>query len=770
MKKPPWHISGRLHVTGSSQFIGDSTPLPGMLHAKFLFSPVAHARLLSLDTSVAAGLSGIAAVITANDIPGENQIGHVIKDEPLFPVDVIKYVGQPLAMVLAEDTLRAEQAVKMIKLKYEELVPILEIDEADARGEWYVPERRIVAGDVDTALSSSPYVLEGWIESPAQEHFYMESQRCDAIPLDDERILLYSATQSTMEVQEVVSHLLALPAHKIIVDVPRLGGAFGGKERSGTIWACFAALGTQVTRRPVRVLLERREDILATGKRHPFKSHYRIGFDDVGRLRALDVELLSNGGAYADLSIAILERAMFHVDNAYHIPVIRIRGRACRTNLPPNTAFRGFGAPQGIYVIERLIELIARQLNKDALEIRKINAYRDGDLAPYGQPVRESRILDLFSRLEQLSDYRALRKQVEGFNHRHHHKKQGIAVTPVKFGISFTTALLNQASALIWIYIDGSVSVTTGSVEMGQEVNTKVAVVVSRILGIPIERIRIESSNTQRVGNASPTAASTGSDINGNAARIAAEKLVKQLSEPAWELINELIKDTIAADDHHPPLPPDRDGLVFADDMVWSAAYPDHKIKFSALIRHAYNQRIALAAYGYYRTPDVWFDRDRGAGHPFHYYVFGCALSQVEVDLMTGEHRILAAYIVHENGQTLHPEIDRGQIIGAYIQCYGWCAVEDIVHDKYGRYMALTPSTYKIPSLRELPDKLVVEMVESKSRFASVMGSKATGEPPFIYGLSVFFAIENAVRDACPDAQLHFPAIPESVVMALDRG
>lgn len=767
MKKTPWHISGKLHVTGTSQFIGDSTPLPGMLQAKFLFSPVAHARIISLDTSAASELSGISAIITAADIPGENQIGHVIKDEPLFPESVIKYVGQPLAMVLAEDPLLAAQAVKLIELRYEELTPILEIDEADALGEWYVPERKIESGDVTTALSTAPRVLSGWIESPAQEHFYMESQRCDAIPQDDQRILLSAATQSTMEVQEVVSYLLALPAHKIIVEVPRLGGAFGGKERAGTIWACFAALGSYVTKRPVRILLERHEDILATGKRHPFKSRYRIGFDDEGRIRALDVQLLANGGAYADLSIAILERAMFHVDNTYHIPDIRIRGRACRTNLPPNTAFRGFGAPQGIYVIERLIELIARQLHKDPMEVRRINAYRHGDLSPYGQPVWEASIRDLYTRLEKISDYQTLRKQVDEFNQRHHDRKQGIAVTPVKFGISFTTALLNQGSALIWIYIDGSVSVTTGGVEMGQEVSTKIAVVVARLLGISIERIRVESSNTQRVGNASPTAASTGSDINANAARIAAEKLIRQLSEPACDLILNLIQPSNLAVDSAPPAQIDPQTLIFADNQVWSSAYPDIQIKFPDLIRHAYNQRVALAAYGYYRTPDVWFDRDRGIGNPFYYYVFGCALSQVEVDLMTGEHRLLAAFIVHENGQTLHPEIDRGQVIGAYIQCYGWCALEDIAPDNKGRYLALTPSTYKIPSIREMPDKLVVELVESQSRYASVMGSKATGEPPFIYGLSVFFAIENAVRAACPNARLRFPAIPEAVIMAM---
>lgn len=756
MSKLPYHSSGKLHLTGTSRFIGDEAPLPGMLNIKFLFAPVAHARILSMDVAEAAAYPGVERVITAADIPGANQIGHVIKGEPLFPTEQIMYLGQPLAMVLAADERTAEQAVKLIKLEYEELEPLLEIAAADARGEWYVPERKIECGDVRKALQEAPFTLSGSTESAAQEHFYMESQRCRAVPGEGKQLTLFSATQSTMEVQEVLSHVLGIAAHNIIVDVPRLGGAFGGKERAGTIWACMAGLAAYLTGRPAQLILTRDEDMLVTGKRHPFQSRWQVGFDAKGRISAYDIELLANGGAYADLSVAILERAMFHAENAYHIPHARIRGRACRTNLPPNTAFRGFGAPQGIFVIESIIEQIARKLKLDPLELRKLNAYQDGELAPYGQAVRESNTSYLLDRLAENSSYARLKEEVQRFNAGHEYLKQGLGIVPVKFGISFTTALLNQGSALLWIYIDGSASLTTGGVEMGQEVSTKCAIVVAQVLGIPVEQIRVESNNSLRVANASPTAASTGSDLNGNASRIAAEKIRAQVLPAAVELLMQKGVESSAED------------IVFAGGWIWAQSAPEQKISFAELVRQAYNSRLPLAAYGYYKTPGLHFDRDQGRGQPFHYYVYGCALSQVEIDLLSGEHRLLKSYIVHENGKSLHEEIDRGQIIGAFIQSYGWCCLEELAVNDKGRYLAVNPSTYKIPTVREMPELMEVEILPSQSELASVFGSKATGEPPFLYGLSVWFAIQQAVQSAKPEAQLAFPATPEAVLLALN--
>lgn len=748
------HLAGALHLTGKSRFIADEAPLVGTLYAKFCFSPVAHARLRKLDISQAESYPGVFKVITAADIPGQNMIGHVIKDEPLFPTLEIMYAWQPLAMVLAEDERSAELAATLIKADFEELPAIFDPEDADSRQMWYVPERKIESGNVEKAFTEAAYVMEGKTTNSGQEHFYMEGQRAYAIPFEGKRIMLHSATQSTMEVQEVASHLLGIPAHDIVVEVPRLGGAFGGKERAATIWACMAALGAYVTGRPVLVQLNRYEDMHATGKRHPFTSLWKVGYDENGKITAYDIQLLANGGAYSDLSVAILERAMFHSDNVYHIPNVRIRGRACITNLPPNTAFRGFGAPQGIFVIEGILDKIALQLGLDRLQIRKANAYKNGDITPYGQEIKASSMVDIFDRLAEKADYQSRKAEVEVFNNQNERYKRGLGIVPVKFGISFTTALLNQGSALIWVYIDGSVSVTTGGVEMGQELSTKVAEVVSRVLGIPVKQIKVESSNTQRVGNASPTAASTGSDINGNAARIAAEKIRLALCEPAAELIKQ---------EHELEVKPAE--IVFAEGRVYSYLHPAYPVDFKDLIRFAYNQRIPLAAYGYYRTPDLWFDRDKGQGHPFHYYVYGAALAEVEVDTLLGEHTLRDFHIIHENGQSLNERIDLGQVIGAAIQCYGWCTMEDLKWNEQGVYTSANPSTYKIPGIRDLPDKFTVELLPSDSEEASVFGSKAVGEPPFIYGLAVFFALQDAIRKINPDATLSFPATPEALLL-----
>ena len=755
MSKLPHHLAGPLHLRGKSRFIADEPSLQGMLYAKFLFSPVAHARIKKLDISGAESYPGIYKVLTANDIPGENMIGHVIKDEPLFPTLEIMYAWQPLAMVLAEDERCAELAVKQIKLEYEELPAVFDPEDADAKQEWYVPERKIQSGDIDAAFANAPYVMEGKTATSGQEHFYMEGQRSVAIPFEDSRLTIHSATQSTMEVQEVVSHLLGIPAHDIVVEVPRLGGAFGGKERAATIWACMAALGAYVCKRPVQVKLSRDEDMRATGKRHPFTSLWKVAYDVQGKLLAYDIQLLANGGAYADLSVAILERAMFHSDNAYYIPNTRIRGRACRTNLPPNTAYRGFGAPQGIFVIESILDDIARQLKLDPMEIRILNAYQNGNITPYGQEIKECQLSDIYVKLAANADYAKLKLEVQEFNLCHEHHKRGLGIMPVKFGISFTTALLNQGSALIWIYIDGSVSVSTGGVEMGQELSTKVAVVVSLVLGISTDKIRVESSNTQRVGNASPTAASTGSDINGNAARIAAEKIRENLREPAAKLIAQQSGQEVESQK-----------LVFADGKIYSQSNPAESITFSELVSFAYVERIPLAAYGYYRTPDVWFNRELGQGRPFHYYVYGAALAEVEVDMQLGEHTVNKLFIVHENGASLHEQIDLGQITGAAVQCIGWCTMEDLKWDAKGHYTSANPSTYKIPGIRDIPEVFKVELMPSASGEASVFGSKATGEPPFIYGLAVFFALQAAVREVNPEATLSFPATPEAIILA----
>ncbi len=759
MKRKNWHISGKLHVTGNSKFIGEEKP-EAMLTAKFLFSPVAHANIISIDTSQAEAMPEIEAVLTAKDVIGKNYLGHNIDEEPLFPAIKIMYVGQPVAMVLSANPEAAEAAVKKIKLDYEELQPVLTIPEAEALKQWYIPEKSFNMGDVDKAIAESPNVLEGEVFSSCQEHFYFETQRALAVPGEGEQMTIYAATQSTMEVQESAARVLNTDVNNIIVDVKRLGGAFGGKESAGTLWGCLAAIGAWKTKRPVEVKLTRDEDFVCTGKRHPFLSKYRIGFDNEGKINAYEVDLVCNGGAYTDLSIAILQRGMFHADNVYFLPNARIKGRACRTNLPPNTAFRGFGAPQGIFVLESAIERIADKLQKDPIEIRLLNIYESGQLTPYKQKVNEVSIGSLYQDLMKEADYAKLKADIQAFNSTNSYLKRGLATVPVKFGISFTTPFLNQASALIWIYIDGTVSVTTGGVEMGQEVSTKMAIVVSRVLGAELDKIRVESSNTQRVANASPTAASTGSDINGNAARIAAEILKERLSVPAIMMLKELTGKESAKED-----------LVFAEGKIYDGKNPEKSIAFSALVKKAYIERIGLGAYGYYKTPGLWVDMDKGEGNPFFYFVYGCCLVSVEINTMTGDSVLKEVHIVHETSKLLSADIDRGQISGAFIQSFGWCTMEEMIANDKGRYISSGPSTYKIPCIRDLPEVFNIKMVENECKDTAVLGSKAVGEPPYIYGEAAFFAIRKAISSLNPnkEVELQFPATPEAILTAVEK-
>jgi xanthine dehydrogenase large subunit len=755
-----WHQSGELHVTGKSKFVGEEVKPEGLLYAKFLFSPVARGRVINLDFKKALDLPGVFTVLTADDIPGINLVGRDTNDEPLLPKEMVDYLGQPVAMVLAVNPFVAQKGVELIKFEYKELPPMLSLKEADKAEKWYEPEKVIASGDVSSGLSKAEYVITGEVLSSNQEHFYFETQRCLAIPGEDKDIYLLASTQSTTEVQESVARVLKTNANNVIVDVKRLGGAFGGKESSATLWASLAALGAHISGKPVEVKLTRQEDFLYTGKRHPYLGKYQVGFNDDGEIVAYDVELIANGGAYIDLSLAILQRAMFHAENAYYIPNIRIRGRVCRTNLPPNTAFRGFGAPQSILVMESVIEKIACFLKKDPLEIRLKNLYQAGQLTPYKQRVTECNLNKLFQRLKELSQYDKLKKEVLDFNHTSNEVKQGLATVPVKFGISFTSPLLNQGSALIWVYLDGTLSVTTGGVEMGQEVSTKVAIVVSRTLGVKSSNIRIESSNTQRVGNASPTAASTGSDINGNAARNAVETIKSRLVTPAVELL--IAEGAVGANPEN---------IVFSEGYAFSSGQPAIKIKFSEIVAEAYQRRIALGAYGFYKTPGLEFDKEKMSGSPFYYYVFGCALVRVELNTITGDYSLRDVFIVHENGKSLSSEIDRGQIIGAFMQSYGWCTMEEMSHNDKGKYQANGPSTYKIPCIRDFPDNLMIEMIESESEFSSVMGSKAIGEPPYIYGEAAFFAIKNALKSINNgrEVDLKFPATPEAVLLAIDK-
>ncbi len=758
----PHHLSGHLHVTGQSKFIGDEVKPVDMLFAKPAPSTYPHAEILKIDTIKALALPGVIAVLTADDIPGENNTGHFVDVEPLLPKEKVVYVGQPVALVVAIDEKTAKAAVKLVEISYQELTPLLSLDEAIQQKAFYIPERKIERGDLDQGFKDSDFILEGDISTDAQEHLYFETQRAWAIPEEDNHMTLYSATQSTAEVQRTVAKVLDWNANAITVDVKRLGGAFGGKEVAPGLWTTLAALACFHTKKPVELKLTRLEDQSWTSKRHPFKGQYKIGFNKAGKIIAYDVALYSNGGALCDISIPVLERAMLFGENSYYIPNIRIRGGACRTNIPPNTAFRGFGSPQSIFAIESAIHKMARHLKMDIVKIREINLYEKGQTTPYEQEVFDECNRTIFKTLQEKSHYHQLREETAKFNRENKNKKRGIGIVPIKFGLSFTQGVLNQGSALIWVYLDGSVSVTHAGVEMGQEVNTKVAQVAANTLGVSLSKISIESANTKRVGNASPTAASTAADINCNAAYIAASSIKNRLIPVAVGMLK------AAGNENAVPAE-----IQFCLNEVFDRRQPDIKMSFEKLVQEAYNQQVSLGEHGHYKTPGIQFDRQTGRGTPFYYFVQGACITQAEVDLLTGRHRLLKVYILHDIGRSLNKSVDMGQITGAFFQGYGWCAMEELKYDRKGRYIQNTFSTYKIPCIRDLPELFDVDFYEHDCERASIFGSKGVGEPPLLYGASAYFAIKDAIEsltDYQQEIPLDNPAVPSAVLRAVQVG
>ncbi|NNJ31696.1 xanthine dehydrogenase molybdopterin binding subunit [Lacrimispora defluvii] len=753
----PLHVSGRDHVMGRSQFI-DDIPKPGnLLYVKVMVSPVANGRIVKLDTQKASEMPGVAAVLTAEDIPGENQIGGIIKDEVCLAQGHVQFVGEPVAIIAAESIKEAEAAMEQILFEVEEETPVLTVREAIKRDQYVGPVRKIERGDVESVFADCPCYMEGVIRNEGQEHFYLETQSALAVPEDNGGLTLYSSSQNPNEIQKMASGVLGLPQNMITVDIKRLGGGFGGKESQATSWACLAALTAYHTGRPALIRLTRDEDMLSTGKRHAFESDYRVAFDKEGKILAYSVELNSNCGAVADVSTSVLERAMLHAENSYHIENIKIIGRPCKTNLHPATAFRGFGGPQGIFAIESVIERIAYTLGLDPYDVRMKNMYHKGDLAPYGQEIHHGEDIGrILEKLRTDSRWDERKKEIAAFNQKNRFAKKGLGITPVKFGISFTAAHLNQGSALIQVYTDGSVSVTHGAIEMGQEVNTKIAQIAATTLGVPIGTIRIESNNTKRVANTSATAASSGCDLNGHAVENAALKILGRLKE----LVSKLY--------------PGEDG-VFENGYVYGVHegktdYENSLISFKELVQKAYVERIDLCDHGYYATPGIYFDRDKGEGHPFLYYVFGAAVTEVTVDLLTGRTTLDSAHILHDCASSINPMVDIGQIQGAFIQGVGWVTTEELVYQDKGRLLSSSPATYKIPTIGDIPEEFHIELMEGCMNELGIKRSKAIGEPPFIYGESVFFAITNALSSlgSYPD-ELSIPATPEKIWRVVKR-
>jgi xanthine dehydrogenase large subunit len=729
-----------LHVRGESAFIDDLPSPAGTLFAVVLGSPVASGTITRLDVAPALRCEGVERVLTAADIPGVNQIGAILPDEPLLAASEVHHVGQAVAVVLARTAAAARRARREIGLEIAERTPVLDPREAATRGQLLQPARTFAIGDVDARWGQCAHVVTGQVESGAQEHFYLETQGALAVPLENGTLRVHSATQSPTGVQKQIARVLGVPMHAVEVDVRRLGGAFGGKEDQATPWAVMCALGCVVTGRPVRLTLDRHDDLRMTGKRHPYSSDYKLGVDAEGRILAYEVTFYQNSGSAADLSTSILERSLFHATGSYAIANVRATGLACRTNLPPFTAFRGFGGPQAMFVLEAAIAAAARRLGVPAREVQRRNLLREGTVFPYGMVAEDCRAQRCWDDADRRYDFAAIAAAAEAHNRAHAATKKGVAVMPVCFGISFTNTALNQARALVHVYQDGSVNVSTGAVEMGQGVNLKLRGIVAQTLGIDPARVRVESTSTGRVANTSPTAASTGADMNGAAARLACQQILRRLRPLAAARLG---TDTCAG---------------ASADQAWTQ-----------LVQAAYLARVDLSAHAHYATPDLTFDRAKEKGRPFAYHVYGTAITEVTLDCLRGTATVDAVRLVHDAGRSLDVDTDLGQVEGALAQGLGWMLLEEARYDDHGRLLHDTAGKYKVPDVRFAPATVEVAFLQNADNARAVLGSKAVGEPPFMYGIGAYFALRAAILAARPDLdpEVVAPLTPERTLMTL---
>ncbi|MBF8222123.1 xanthine dehydrogenase molybdopterin binding subunit [Halomonas sp. 328] len=749
------HESAVKHVTGRAAYI-DDIPCPAdTLHVALGLSPVAHGRLTRLDLEKVKAAPGVVDVITIVDVPGHTDIGPVFPGDPLFVDDEISYVGQVIFAVAAESYQAARRAATLAVIEIDEQPASLDPVAAAERGKFVRPTHHHQSGDWEQALRDATYVLEGEQFVGGQEHFYLEGQACLVTPSEDEGVVIHTSNQHPSETQKLVAEVLDIPFHAVTAEMRRMGGGFGGKETQASPWACIAALIARRTGRAAKLRLPRAEDMRATGKRHPFHNRYRLGIDDQGVLVGGEITVIGDCGYSPDLSDAVVDRAMFHSDNAYSLGQARVTGHRAKTHTASNTAFRGFGGPQGVMIIEQVMDDIARHIGEDPLTVRKRNLYRPGrDVTHYGQRVEQLQLLhDLIGELEQSSDYWARRQAISDFNRESPIIKKGLALTPVKFGISFTVQHLNQAGALLHVYTDGSVQINHGGTEMGQGLHTKVCQVVARELGLDIERVRITATRTDKVPNTSPTAASSGADLNGQAAKDAASKLRERLFDFAAE---------------HYRL--DRDGMrLEAGALVAGQGEAERRLPWAELVQAAYLGRVSLSEKGFYATPLIHYDRNTGKGRPFYYYAHGAAVSEVEVDTLSGEYQVTRVDILHDVGDSLNPAIDIGQVEGAFIQGMGWMTSEELKWNDAGRLVSDGPATYKIPAFGDLPPVMNVKLLEGHPNSqASIYRSKAVGEPPFMLGISVWSALRDALAslaDYQVAPQLDTPATPERVLM-----
>lgn len=740
------------HVKGESQFVDDFIPFEKILYGYVFYSPVAHGRIKKLDLIEALKSEGVVHIFTYKDIPGQNQVGGIIQDENLFAEDKVEFVGHPIALVVASDYLSAKRASKKIICEIEELEPIFDPRIAFEKGSLIMPPRVFSLGDVEKAWSECDYIVEGKVESGGQEHLYLETQGAIAFPVDNDSIKIFSSTQNPSHVQRIAARVLNASMNKVEVDVLRLGGGFGGKEDQATHWAVMAALAAKKLKTAVKIILPRQEDIRLTGKRHPYSSDFKIGLNKKGKIIAYEVVFYQNAGSSADLSPAILERTLFHCTNTYYIPNVKATAYSCKTNLPSNTAFRGFGGPQGMFVIESALFKAAQETGINYHQLQKINLLNEGDEFPYGQRALNCRAKLCYETLERNYEIDKIKVRIDEFNRINKLKKKSYSIMPICFGISFTSTFLNQASALVHVYTDGSVGISTAAVEMGQGVNAKLLNIAARIFSISTDRIKIESTNTTRAANTSPTAASKAADLNGFAVMEACEIILSRLKKLAAKELNAQ----------------EGDQIELIDERFYLNKKPT-ELNWQTIVQKAYLNRISLSAQAHHATPDIYFDREKSKGNPFAYHVYGTAIVEVTLDCLRGTYKIDSVKVVHDLGESIHPTVDLGQVEGGIVQGIGWMTLEEVIYNEKGKLLTDTLSTYKVPDIYFAPENIEVHFLEDSPNPFGPFKSKAVGEPPFMYGIGAYFAILKAMKEFNPDMEvfLNAPMTNERVLMNL---
>lgn len=746
------HESAALHVSGEATYTDDIVEQVGTLHAALGMSAKAHARIVSMDLTPVREASGVVAVLSAADLPAQNNCGPVLHDDPLLADGLVQYVGQPLFVVVAQSHDEARRAARLARVEYDVLPAVHSPQQAKAEQSMVLPPMRLTRGDACKAITAAPHKLTGSFECNGQEQFYLEGQIAYAAPTEDRGMHVWCSTQHPSEMQTLVAHALGWQSHQVLVECRRMGGGFGGKESQSALFACLAAVCALRLKRPVKLRADRDDDMMITGKRHGFYYEYVVGFDEQGRLLGVTVDMTLRAGYSADLSEAVATRAVCHVDNAYFVPDVDIKALCGKTHTQSNTAFRGFGGPQGALVMEVILDRIGRKLNRDPLDIRRVNFYgiNERNTTPYGQPVTDNILDPLVDQLEAESDYRARRQAVQAFNRHSPILKRGLALTPVKFGISFNVPAFNQAGALVHVYRDGSVLVNHGGTEMGQGLNTKVAQVAAAELGLDMDRVRVTATDTSKIANTSATAASTGSDLNGKAAQDAAARIRGRLAKVAAAKWGGKVEDVRFVENH-----------VLVGDKCLS---------FVEVVDAAYWAQTQLWSEGFYATPGISWDKKTMTGRPFFYFAYGAAVSEVLIDTLTGESKLLRTDILHDVGQSINPAIDIGQVEGGFIQGMGWLTMEELVWDNAGRLMTHAPSTYKIPAVSDFPADFRVKLFDRPNSKDTIYHSKAVGEPPLLLAFSVFNAIRDAVASVADyriEPSLNAPATPEAILNAV---